>query len=134
MRVFIDSNIPMYVARREHPNREPARRFLEQVRDREIEGCTSTAVLFEILARYSGLGRPDLARKVHDLFVAICPVVFDLTLADTDYARELLLSAKGVAACQAVHAAVMTNRGIERIATFDRGFIAVPGIKRYELD
>jgi predicted nucleic acid-binding protein len=27
MRVFIDSNIPMYVAGREHPNREPARSF-----------------------------------------------------------------------------------------------------------
>ena len=134
MRVFIDSNIPMYVAGREHANREPARRFLARVRDREVDGCTSTAVLFEILARYSALGRPDLARKVHDLFVAICPVVFDLTLADTDYARELLLSAKGVTAREAVHAAVMTNRKIERIASFDRGFIEVPGIKRYDLD
>jgi len=134
MRVFIDSNIPMYVAGLEHPHRQLARRFLAQVRDREIEGCTSTAVLFEILARYSRLGSPDLAKKVHDLFVAICPVVFDLTLADTDYARELLLSAKGIEARQAVHAAVMTNRGIERIATFDRVFIEVPGIKRYDLD
>jgi len=32
VRVFVDSNIPMYVAGRPHPNREPARRFLERMR------------------------------------------------------------------------------------------------------
>ena len=47
--VFIDSNIPMYVAGREHPLRDPSRRFLEQVRRGEVEACTSTEVLQEIL-------------------------------------------------------------------------------------
>jgi len=55
--VFIDSNIPMYVAGREHPYREPSRRFLATVQRNEIEGCTSTEVLQEILYRYSALQR-----------------------------------------------------------------------------
>ena len=38
--VFIDSNIPMYVAGRQHPNREPSRRFLTAVRQKEIDACT----------------------------------------------------------------------------------------------
>ena len=75
MRVFIDSNIPMYVAGRQHPNRDPARRFLERVQAGEIEGCTSTEVLQEILYRYSALHRLDLPRAVYDLFVDVCPVV-----------------------------------------------------------
>jgi len=45
MRVFVDSNVPMYVAGRDHPNRAPARRFLERVRSGEIDACTSTEVL-----------------------------------------------------------------------------------------
>ena len=90
MKVFIDSNIPMYVAGAAHPNRDPARRFLERVQAGEVEGCASTEVLQEILYRYTAIGRRDLARSVYDLFVSVCPTVFDVTLADTDKARDLL--------------------------------------------
>ncbi len=133
MRVFIDSNIPMYVAGGRHPNRDPARRFLERVQAGEIEGCTSTEVLQEILYRYSALHRLDLARAVYDLFVHVCPVVQDVTLADTDCARDLLLDIKGISARDAVHAAVMINHRIEWIATFDAGFGKLGGIKRFDL-
>ena len=133
MRVFIDSNIPMYVAGRAHPNREPARRFLARVRSGKVDGCTSTEVLQEILYRYSALDRRDLACDVYDLFVQICPVVFDVTLADTDRARGLLIEYPNLSARDAVHAAVMINERIDLIATFDRGFDAVTGIKQAKL-
>ncbi len=133
MRVFVDSNIPMYVAGGPHEHREPARRFLERVRKGEVDACTSTEVLQEILYRYSSLGRLDLAREVYDLFVEICPVVLDVTLADTDRARDLLCEASGISARDAVHAAVMLNHEVERIATFDAGFDRVPGIRRLRL-
>jgi len=131
--VFIDSNIPMYVAGREHPHRDPSRRFLARVQRGEVEGCTSTEVLQEILYRYSALQRRDLARQVYDLFVQICPTVFDVTLADTDRARDLLLELDRVSARDAVHAGVMINHGVERIATFDAGFDTVPGLSRVDL-
>lgn len=89
--VFIDSNIPMYVAGREHAHREPSRRFLQAVSAGRIEACTSTEVLEEILYRYSALKRLELARQVYDLFVQICPSVLPVTLAETDRARDLLL-------------------------------------------
>ena len=34
MKVFIDSNVPMYVAGRDHPLRDPCRRFLARDTDR----------------------------------------------------------------------------------------------------
>jgi uncharacterized protein len=131
--VFIDSNIPMYVAGRDHPNREMAKRFLERVHAGEVEGCTSTEVLQEILYRYSGLGRLDLAGQVYDIFVQICPVVLPVTLPDTDRAKNLLAAIPGVSARDAVHAAVMINNGVRRIATFDAGFDRVDGLERIRL-
>ncbi len=122
MRIFIDSNIPMYVAGTAHPNREPAVRLLESVRAGTIDACTSTEVLQEILYRYHAIGRLDLAKSVYDLFVQVVHEVFDVTLADTDLARDLLTSTGGLSARDAVHAAVMLNRGVTSIATFDRGF------------
>jgi predicted nucleic acid-binding protein len=121
----------MYVAGRDHPLREPARRFLARVRAGEVEACTSTEVLQEILYRYAGLKRLDLARTVYDLFVQLCPVVFPVTLADTDRAKGLL----GIlGARDAIHAAVMLNHDIRLIATFDRGFDDLPDVERVRLD
>lgn len=131
MRVFIDSNIPMYVAGRDHPLREPARRFLARVRAGELDACTSTEVLQEILYRYAGLKRLDLARAVYDLFVELCPVVFPVTLADTDRAKGLL---GALGARDAIHAAVMLNHDVRLIATFDRGFDGLPDLERLKLD
>jgi predicted nucleic acid-binding protein len=133
VKVFIDSNIPMYVAGADHPNRDPARRFLEGVRSGEVTGFTSTEVLQEILYRYSAIGRRDLAAEVYDLFVQLCPVVFDVTLADTDGARQLLLDYPELAARDCVHAAVMRNHELSVIASFDTGFDRVAGIRRLDL-
>jgi hypothetical protein len=131
--IFIDSNIPMYVAGREHPNKEPSRRFLRRAGEGKIDACTSTEVLQEILYRYSSLGRLDLARNVYDLFVEFCPIVLGVTLGDTDRARDLVCGTNGPSARDAVHAAVMLNHDIERIATFDIGFDEISGIRRVKL-
>jgi len=133
VKVFIDSNIPMYVAGRDHPCRDPARRFMERVQRGEIEACTSTEVLQEILFRYSGMGRRDLAAQVYDLFVQVCPVVVPVTLADTDRAKEILSAVPRVSARDAVHAAVMLNHEVWTIATFDSGFDGIAKIKRLRL-
>jgi predicted nucleic acid-binding protein len=133
MKVFIDSNIPMYVAGAEHENREPARRFLERVEKREVQSCTSTEVLQEILCRYSALARRDLGGRVYDLFVEACPEVLDVTLADLDRAKDLISRTANISARSALHAAVMLNHEIEWIATFNREFDRIMGVRRMKL-
>lgn len=133
MRVFVDSNVPMYVAGRDHPNRDPARRFLERARRGDVEACTSTEVLQEILYRYIGLRRLDLAREVYDLFVQLCPVVFPVSLADTDRAKNLLGHSPAIGVRDAIHAAVMLNNDVTAIATFDAAFDDVPDVSRVPL-
>ncbi len=131
--IFVDSNLPMYVAGRAHPNKEPAQRFLERARARRVEICTSTEVLQEILYRYAALQRRDLARQVYELFVEVCPRVLPVTLADTDRAKEMIADGLRISVRDAVHAAVMLNNGIGEIATFDAGFDSVEGVRRAPL-
>jgi len=133
VRVFIDSNIPMYVAGRDHPLREPARRFLERVRAAELEACASTEVLQEILYRCTALKRLDLARQVYELFVLFCPVVYPVTLADTDRAKQLVCDGSGIGVRDAIHVAVMLNNDVRDIATFDAAFDRIPEIRRLPL-
>lgn len=133
MKVFIDSNIPMYVAGRDHPNREPARRFLARVQAGQVEGVTSTEVLQEILYRYVGLKRRDLARQVYELFVDVCASVLPVTVADTDRAKRLIAESADAGVRDAIHAAVMLNNDVSAIATFDTGFESFAGIERLVL-
>jgi hypothetical protein len=131
--IFVDSNVPMYVAGRDHPLRGPAGRFLGRARSGDVEICTSTEVLQEILYRYTALGRIDLAVSVYDLFVEVCPVVLPVTLADTDRAREFLPGSSRISVRDALHAAVMLNNGVTEIASFDEGFDGITGIRRLGL-
>jgi len=52
----------------------------------------------------------------------------------TDRARDVVLACPGVSARDAVHAGVMANHGVEVIATFDRGFDAISGVRRLVLE
>ena len=133
MRVFVDSNIPMYVAGKQHPLRDPARRFLVRVRSGEVEACTSTEVLQEILYRYVALKRPDLAREIYELFADLCHVILPVTLPDTDRAKDMLAATMRIGVRDAIHAAVMLNNDGPQIATVDRGFDAIAGVKRVKL-
>jgi predicted nucleic acid-binding protein len=132
--VFVDSNIPMYVAGRAHPNRGPALRLLQRARSGDLELCTSTEVLQEILYRYVGMGRLDIAHQVYELFVQQCAIVLPVTVADTDRARMLLASVEGLSVRDAIHAAVMLQNDVTEVASFDRGFDTVPGLTRITLD
>jgi predicted nucleic acid-binding protein len=134
MKVFVDSNIPMYVAGKPHAHRDASLRFLQSVRCGDVEACTSTEVLQEILYRYAALRRLDLAEQVYDLFAQLCPVIYPVTLADTDRAKGLLTGTRAIGVRDAIHAAVMLNNDVTRIATFDAGFDQVPGLSRVELE
>jgi predicted nucleic acid-binding protein len=131
--IFVDSNVPMYVAGRDHPLKQPARRFLAKVQSGRVEAYTSTEVLQEILYRYVGLRRRDLAYQVYDFFVQLCTRVLPVTIADTDRARLLLAESATIGVRDAIHAAVMLNHGMTDVASFDRGFDDVEGITRIEL-
>jgi len=74
-----------------------------------------------------------MARDVYDFFTTVCSNVLDVTLADTDRARDLLMEHGGLGARDAIHAAVMLNHGIEWVATFDSDFDRVAGIRRLPL-
>lgn len=133
MRVYLDSNVPVYVAGTDHPNRAPALRFFERVRAGSVVAVTSTVVLQEILLLYTRWRRPDLATEVYDLVVQLCEEIFEVDLADTDRARDLLRAYPSLRARNATHGGLMLGRDVPRVATFDPRFDRVPGLSRMDL-
>lgn len=129
--VFVDANIPMYVAGKEHPLQEVCRQALALIAQEAVEAVTNTEVHQEILHRYLSLGRPEDARSVSKTLQTIVPRTLSVDLADIVRARELSINYPTVAARDLVHAAVMLNRGITHILSVDKHFDLMHEVVRW---
>ena len=128
--IFVDSNIPMYLVGRAHPNKDAARRALEEAVAAGESICTDAEVLQEILHRYTAVRRADRIDPAIDSLLGVVDVIYPIERADVVRARRLLATTPALSARDAVHIAVMQGRDIGRILTFDVGFDGIPGIVR----
>lgn len=127
--IFVDSNIPMYLVGAAHPNKDQARRLLEQAVVEEERLVTDAEVLQEILHRYVAIGRREAIEPAFEVLLGVVDEVLPIDVADVQRARRLLSSPQ-LSARDAVHIAVMQRHDIGRILTFDRAFDGVPGLTR----
>jgi predicted nucleic acid-binding protein len=128
--ILVDSNIPMYLVGAAHPNKDAARRALEEAVSAGQSLCTDAEVLQEILHRYTAIHRPEQIDPAFDALLTIVDVVYSIERTDIERARRLLRTTPTLSARDAVHAAVMQGRDVDRILSFDVGFDGIPGIVR----
>jgi predicted nucleic acid-binding protein len=128
--ILVDSNVPMYLVGAAHPNKDAARRALEEAVAAGQSLCTNAEVLQEILHRYTAIGRREHIDPAFDALLAIVDIVYPIERADVDRARRILRTSPTLSARDAVHVAVMQGRDIDRILSFDSGFDGIPGIVR----
>jgi len=132
MKVFIDTNIPMYAAGKEHPLKARCLEIMRSVANGDLEAYTDTEVFQEILYRYFSINRGELGLQVFDTYSqimhgSVLPVRFE----DLLLARKLINKASNakLSPRDIIHLAVMQNNGIEHIITTDRAFEKVEGIR-----
>ncbi|MBK6485428.1 MAG: type II toxin-antitoxin system VapC family toxin [Gemmatimonadetes bacterium] len=128
--IFIDSNIPMYLVGAAHPNKDAARRLLEDCITRGERLVADAEVLQEILHRYVAIDRRDAIQPAFDALLNVVDHVYPVEASDIDRAKTLVLGMTRLSARDAVHVAVMQRYDVERILTFDMGFDSVPWIER----
>jgi uncharacterized protein len=128
--ILIDSNIPMYLVGAEHPHKVDARRLLERVIAERQRLVTDAEVLQEILHRYVAIDRRDAIQPALDALLGIVDEVIPIEDRDVLRARDVVLGVPGISARDALHVAIMQRHRIVSILSFDRGFDAVPGVKR----
>ena len=128
--ILVDSNIPMYLVGATHPNKDAARRLLEQCITRGERLVTDAEVLQEILHRYVAINRRDAIQPAFDALLGVVDHVYPIELADIECAKTLLLGLSPLSARDAVHVAIMQRYDIDRILSFDTGFDAVEWIDR----
>jgi predicted nucleic acid-binding protein len=128
--ILIDSNIPMYLIGAPHPHKVDAQRLLEGCVARGERLVTDAEVLQEILHRYVAIDRRDAIQPAFDAVLGVVDEVLDVTVAEIQVAKDIVLGATGLSARDAVHLAVMKRHRIGQILSFDRGFDGHPGVVR----
>ena len=128
--VFIDSNVPMYLVGAEHSHKADARRLLDRLIAERQRLITSAEVLQEILHRYVAIDRRDAIQPAFDALLGIVDEVFPVDSRAVERAKTTVLGQRRLSSRAAVHIAVMSLHGVDRIVSFDPGFDEVPGITR----
>ncbi len=128
--ILIDSNVPMYLVGAEHPHKVDARRLLERAIAERERLVTDAEVLQEVLHRYVAIDRRDAIPPALDALLGVVDEVIPIEDRDVLRARDIVLGLRGISARDALHVAVMQRHRIASILSFDRGFDAVPGVRR----
>jgi uncharacterized protein len=120
----------MYLIGAEHPNKKNSQRILKNLILSEESLVTDAEVLQEILHRYVAINRKDAIQPAFDVLLEIVDEVFPVDTMIVERAKEIVLSRRKISARDALHIAVMRDRSINQIFTFDAGFDDMPGIER----
>ncbi len=125
MKFFIDTNVPMYAAGKEHPLKNSCLKVLESIAKNEILAFTDTEVFQEILYRFFSIRRKEIGLSLFDGFVKIMHgAVMPVGYKDIMVARELAgkKEYENLQPRDIIHLSVMINHGIETIITADKEF------------
>jgi len=120
----------MYLVGASHPHKTDAQRLLESLVSDGQRLVTDAEVLQEILHRYTAIDRRDAIQPAFDALHGIVDEVLPVDRDATERAKEIALGHRQLSARDAVHLAVMSQHGIQRILSFDSGFDGLPGIQR----
>ena len=122
---FVDTNVFMYAVGREHPLREPARRFFIEAAEAGRVLVTSAEVLQELLHVYLPADRMETLDAALTLARARMSAVWGVEVEDVELARTLVPRHPGLHARDLLHVASCMRRGVEQVMTFDRALAAV---------
>jgi predicted nucleic acid-binding protein len=130
--ILLDTTILVYAAGREHPLRDPCRRLLDAHAHRAVSCTTTVEVVQEFTHVYArSRSRPagaEVARLYSKAFELLSTTPGDLALG-----LDLYEAHEQLGAFDAVLAGVALNQGVEALASADRAFAAVPGLRLVDL-
>lgn len=127
---FLDANIIMYALGKDHPLRNPCRKYFESIKEGKLTVVTNTEVLQEIFYRYFAIGMPVMAEEAYTALKLFCEKIYPVALLDVEKALTLLKEFPPINTRDSIHAATMLNNGVEKIISTDKHFDIIHGIQR----
>ena len=122
--VFVDTSVLAYAVGREHPLRQPARRFFAAAIADQQPLATSSEVLQELAYAYLPVDRPRPLVAALKIVDSTAMEVWPLERDDVILGIELAARHPALGTRDLCHLASCHRRGVQRIQTFDRALRA----------
>ena len=120
----------MYLVGAPHGNKIAAEQAVGALIAHGEKLVSDAEVLQEILHRYSAIERLDAIQPAFDALFGLVDEVFPIESDNVQRAKTILLGKYQLSARDAIHLAVMEQRGVQRILSFDQGFDRYPNVRR----
>lgn len=131
---FVDVNVPMYAAGRDHPYKRPCAWIMSEIAAGRMEAAIDTETIQEVLYRYGALREWQVAVTMANNLLTIMPKIYSVQPADIRLVAKLFkqYASEGVTARDIIHVAVMQNNGLINIISTDAHFDLIEGITRLD--
>ena len=129
---FLDVNVAMYAAGKEHPYKESCVWVLTEIANGRLEAVINTEIIQEVLYRYSAIQQWQLGAQMAENLLDLIPVILPVTATDMKTAVSLFTryASQGVKARDLLHTAVMHNHQLTHIISTDKHFDLIEGMTR----
>lgn len=132
MRIFIDTNIPMYAAGKPNVYKDRCKEIITWVASGQLDVVTDAEVFQEILYRYFHIRRMKSGRQIFAEFKLIMDTVLPVRSEEVFLAEALLKTYPEIPPRDLLHVAVMRLNGVQEILSADKDFDSIEGIKRLD--
>ncbi len=132
--VFLDVNVPMYAAGKDHPYKAPCAWLMREIAEGRLEAAIDTEIIQEMLYRYGASQLWDIGVTITTNLLEIISIVYPVTPDDVRIAIELFrqYAPRGVTARDLLHVAVMQNNGLSTLVSTDKHFDQIEGLIRLD--
>ncbi len=131
---FLDVNVPMYAAGKDHIYKESCVWVLTEVANGRLDTIVDAEIIQEILYRYGAIQQWQIGVQMARNLLDLVPKVLPVTASDVKTAVSLFAhyAPQGVKARDVLHTAVMQNHDLTHIISTDRHFDQIDGITRLD--
>lgn len=131
---FLDVNVPMYAAGRDHPYRESCIWVLTEIANGRLNTVIDAEIIQEVLYRFGAIQQWQLGAQMAQNLLELVPTVLPVSVNDMKTAVSLFTqyAPNGVKARDLLHTAVMQNHQLTHIISTDKHFDQIDGTIRVD--
>ena len=130
---FVDTNVPIYAAGRDHPYKEPCARIIRLIAANPARFMTDAEVFQELMHHYLRTNRWTIGREVFSRFELLLHGRIEPTYPeDVRRASHMADETHQANSRDLVHASVMSRAGTSLIISADADFDMIPDLRRLD--
>jgi hypothetical protein len=131
---FLDVNVAMYAAGKDHPYKESCVWVLTEIAHGRLKAVIDAEIIQEVLYRCGAIQQWQIGAQLAENLLDLIPEVLPITANDMKTAVSLLAhyAPQGVKARDVLHTAVLHNHQLSHIISTDSHFDQIEGITRLD--